>query len=80
MKFYSDFFWVRDFGKDFFGVVKKRNPGFSFLLVCQTIILYHDAKTVWNSLELLLLFFLILLDFFGVTFWAVRLFLGQGLA
>ena len=40
----------------FFGVDKKRNSGFSFL--CQTIF-YHDAKSVWNSLELLLLFFLI---------------------
>ena len=26
LKFCSDFFWVRDFGKDFFGVDKKRKP------------------------------------------------------
>ena len=52
LKFCSDFFWVRDFGKDLFGVDKKRNSGFSFL--CQTIV-SGDAKTVWNSLELLLL-------------------------
>ena len=36
LKFCSDFFWVRDFGKDSSGVDKKRNPGFSFL--CQTIV------------------------------------------
>ena len=36
LKFCSDFFWVRDFGNDFLGVDKKRNPGFSFL--CQTIL------------------------------------------
>ena len=50
--------------RTFFGVDKKRNPGFSFL--SQTIVsvsftkeIKVDAKTVWNSLELLLLFFLI---------------------
>ena len=44
--------------RTFYGVDKKRNPGFSSL--CQTIIiflLYHDAKTVWNSLELICFFF-----------------------
>ena len=36
LKFCSDFFWVRDFGKEILGVDKKRNPGFSFLF--QTIV------------------------------------------
>ena len=65
--------------RTFLGVDKKQNPGFSFL--CQTIVTVLfangkvDAKTVWNSLELLLLFFLIGL-FFGLRsgqldfFWA----------
>ena len=50
--------------RTFLGVDKKRNTGFSFL--SQTIVsvsftkeIKVDAKTVWNSLELLLLFFLI---------------------
>ena len=51
---------MRDFGKDFFGVDKKRNPGF----VKQ---LYHDAKTVWNILELLLP-----IMFFNWTFFGLR--------
>ena len=42
LKFCSDFFWVRDFGKDFFGVDKKRNPGFSFL--SQTIVSVSFTK------------------------------------
>ena len=52
LKFCSDFFWVRDFGKDFFGVDKKGTQGSRFYVKQ----LYHDAKIVWNSLEL---FFLI---------------------
>ena len=39
-----------------------------------------DAKTVWNILEVLLPIIFFQLDFFWVTFWAVGLFLGQGLA
>ena len=45
LKFCSDFFWVRDFGKDFFGVDKKRNPGFSFL--CQTVVSVSFTKDFW---------------------------------
>ena len=55
-------FFGLDFGKDFFGVDKKRNPGFSFYVKQ----LYHDAKTVWNSLELLLLLFFNYWTFFGL--------------
>ena len=76
LKFCSDFFWVRDFGKDFFwGLTKSETQGSRFYVKQ----LYHDAKTVWNSLELLLLL-LFLIGLFWVTFWAVGLFLGQGLA
>ena len=41
------YFWVRDFGKDFFGVDKKRNPGFSFL--CQTIVSVSFTKETWTQ-------------------------------
>ena len=48
LKFCSDFFWVRDFGKDVFGGVdKKRNPGFSFL--CQTIVSVSFTKERWTQ-------------------------------
>ena len=64
LKFCSDIFWVRDFGKDFFwGSTKGETQG-SLFYVKQ---LHHDAKTVWNSLELLLLLF-----FFNWTFWGLR--------
>ena len=66
---------MRDFGKDFFWLTKNETQG-SHFYVKQ---LYHDAKTVWNSVELLLLFFFNW-NFFWVTFLAVGLFLGQGLA
>ena len=48
------FFGVRDFGKDFFGGLTKSETQVSRFYVKQ---LYHDAKPVWNSLELLLLYF-----------------------
>ena len=53
---------MRDFGKDFFGVDNKRNPlqGSRFYVKQ----LYHDVKTVWNSVEL---FF-----FFNWTFFGLR--------
>ena len=47
LKFCSDFFWVRDFGKDFFGVDKKQNPGFSFL--CETIVSVSFTKEMWTQ-------------------------------
>ena len=76
LKFCSDFFWVRDFGKDFFWGLTKRETQGSRFYVKQ---LYHDAKTVSNSHELLLLLSF-LIGLFGVTFWAVGLFWGQVLA
>ena len=38
---------MRDFGKDFFGVDKKRNPVFSFL--CQTIVSVSFTKERWTQ-------------------------------
>ena len=37
LKFCSDFFWVRDFGKDFFGGWEKAKPRLGFSFLCQTI-------------------------------------------
>ena len=63
LKFCSDYFWVRDFGKDFLGGLTKSETQGSRFYVKQ---LYHDAKTVWNTLELLLLLLFFKLDFFGL--------------
>ena len=38
---------MRDFGKDFLGVDKKRNPGFSFL--SQTIVSVSFTKERWTQ-------------------------------
>ena len=69
LTFRSDFFGWEILVRTFLEVDKKRNPGFSFL--CQTIVSWRK-----NCLELSW----IILYFFGVTFCAVGLFLGQGLA
>ena len=58
------FFGLEILVRTFLGVDKKRNPGFSIVLYSNNCIVFIyqrkvDAKTVWNSLELLLLFFLI---------------------
>ena len=68
LKFCSDFFWARDFGKDFFGVDKKRNPGFSFL--SQTIIVSVSfTKERWTQkLSGILLNYY----FFNWTFFGLR--------
>ena len=46
----------------FFGLIKSETQGSRFYVTE----LYHDTKTVWNSLELLLLFF------FNWTFFGLR--------
>ena len=53
LKFCSDFFWVKDFGKDFFGGWKKRNPGFSFL--CQTIVSWHKNCLEFSSIIIIII-------------------------
>ena len=70
--------------RTFLVVDKKQNPGFLFL--SQTIVSVSFTKERWMqklsgipALELLLLFFFNW-TFFGVTFWSVGLYLGQGLA
>ena len=61
LKFCSDFFWARDFGKDFFGGRQKEKPRVLVFKSNNCIVFFYqrkvDAKTVWNSLELLLFFF-----------------------
>ena len=72
LKFYSDFFGVRDFGNNFFwGLTKSETQGSRF---------YNCIMTQKLSGILLNYYYFFELDFFGVTFWAVGLFLGQGLA
>ena len=79
LKFCSDFFWVRNFGKDFFlgggGLTKSETQGSRFYVKQ----LYHDAKLSGILLNYDNYFFLNW-TFLLVTFWAVGLFLGQGLA
>ena len=71
LKFYSDFFWVRDFGRTFLGVDKKRNPGFSFL--CQTIVSVSFTKERWTQkLSGILLNYYYYYYFFNSTFLGLR--------
>ena len=75
LKFCSDFFWVRDFGKDFFwgggGVDKKRNPGFSFLI--QTIVSVAFTKErLMQKLSGILLDYYYYYYYFNWTFFGLR--------
>ena len=77
LKFCSDFFGVRDFGKDvFLGLTKSETHW-------QTIVSVSFTKERWmQKLSGILLnnYYFFLIGLFGFTFWAVGIFLGQGLA
>ena len=75
------FFGLEILVRTFWGVDKKRNPGFSIVFNSNNCIVFIyqrkvDAKTVWISLELLLLLLFFNWTFFGLCsgpldfFWA----------
>ena len=81
LKFCSDFFWVRDFGKDFFGVWQQAKPRVLVSYVKQ-LYQFHLLKKggCKNCLKFSWIIIIIfLIGLFCVTFWAIGLFLGQGL-
>ena len=57
LKFCSDFFWVRDFCKDFLRGLTKRETQGSRSFLIQTIVSFSFTKERW--MQKLLLFFLI---------------------
>ena len=69
LKFCSDFFWVRDFGKDFFGGWQKAKT--------RVLVFMSNNCIMTQKLSGILLnyyYYFCLIGLFWVTFWAVGLF------